>query len=143
MNKLLIIGFCLVFVACSVKPEPLQYGVDACYTCKMTLMDNKFGAELVTQKGKVYKFDDMNCMLNFYHSKYESSDDLAYTLVINYDNPGQFIEARHALYAKSANIRTPMASGVAAFEDEMSYDKYNKDWKGIWLSWGEVQTQFK
>ena len=143
MNKLLIIGFCLVFVACSVKPEPLQYGVDACYTCKMTLMDNKFGAELVTQKGKVYKFDDMNCMLDFYHSKYESPDDLAFTLVINYDNPGQFIEARHALYAKSANIRTPMASGVAAFEDEMSYDKYNKDWKGIWLSWGEVQTQFK
>lgn len=143
MNKLLIIGFCLVFVACGVKPEPLQYGVDACYTCKMTLMDNKFGAELVTQKGKVYKFDDMNCMLDFYHSKYESSDELAYTLVINYDNPGQFIEARHALYAKSANIRTPMASGVAAFEDEMSYDKYNKDWKGIWLSWGEVQTQFK
>lgn len=143
MNKGVVVVCVLLAVACSVKPEPLQYGVDACYTCKMTLMDNRFGAELVTQKGKVYKFDDLNCMLDFYHSNYESPDNLAYTLVINYDNPGQFIEARHAIYAKSAKIRTPMASGIAAFEDEISYDKYNKDWKGIWLSWGEVQTQFK
>ena len=36
------------------------------YTCKMTLVDKKFGAEVVTKKGKVYKFDDLNCMIKFY-----------------------------------------------------------------------------
>ncbi len=143
MNKLLILLVVSMVMACSVKPDPLRFGEDGCYTCKMTLMDNRFGAELVTQKGKVYKFDDMNCMLDFYHSRYESSEEMAYTLVVDFANPGKFIEAKHALYAKSANIRTPMASGIAAFEDEKSFNKYNKEWKGILLSWGEVQTQFK
>ena len=60
---ILLIG--LAMLGCSAKPEPLVFGKDACYTCKMTLVDSKYGAELVTQKGKIYKFDDLNCMLNF------------------------------------------------------------------------------
>src|SRR5690606_41654244 len=66
--------YCLCFVvwmalqACSVGPEPLRYGEDACHSCRMTLMDKKFGAEVVSVKGKVFKFDDMNCMVNFLNS---------------------------------------------------------------------------
>ena len=64
----LVLGAILVlFQQCTQEPEPLVYGKDVCQFCKMTLMDHKFGAELVTNKGKVYKFDDINCMLNFYH----------------------------------------------------------------------------
>jgi hypothetical protein len=36
-----------------------------------------------------------------------------------------------------------MASGIAAFENEKSLKPYLKEWKGILMSWGEVQTQFK
>ncbi|MCX8489678.1 MAG: hypothetical protein ORN54_01270 [Cyclobacteriaceae bacterium] len=41
----------LLFISCSTEPEPLVYGTDICHFCKMTLMDKKFGAELVTKKG--------------------------------------------------------------------------------------------
>jgi copper chaperone NosL len=75
MKNVLLLAISIIVIACSIKPEPLQFGMDACYTCKMTLMDNKYGAELVTRKGKVYKFDDINCMLNFYHSGSEATED--------------------------------------------------------------------
>jgi copper chaperone NosL len=143
MMRVIILGIAFGMVACSVRPEPLVFGQDACHTCKMTLMDSKYGAELVTRKGKVYKFDDMNCMLNFYHSGHESSEDFTYIQVIDFTTPEKMIDARHAWYLKSDNIRTPMASGIAAFESEESLKQYKTEWKAILMSWGEVQTQFK
>mgnify|MGYP002777227360 CR=1 FL=1 len=143
MMRLSLVLIFLAVIGCTVRPEPLVFGQDACYTCKMTLMDNKFGAELVTRKGKVYKFDDLNCMLNFYHSEYETTADFAFVQVIDFANPEKLIDAQHAWYLKSDNIRTPMASGVAAFESEESFTPYKTEWKAILMSWGEVQTQFK
>ena len=36
----------------------------------MKISDGKFGAELITSKGRIYKFDDMHCMIS-YHKKSE------------------------------------------------------------------------
>ena len=140
--------FCLTlltffFASCSTEPEPMAYGTDVCHFCKMTLMDKKFGAELVTKKGKVYKFDDMNCFLNFYNSGNENIDDFYHTLVIDYANPGKLIVATNGFYIKSAEIHSPMNGEVAAFETKASMDTFKKQWKGIYLSWGEVTTQYK
>ena len=143
MKKL--IGICLLpaLVACSADPEPLAYGTDACHTCKMTLMDKKFGAELVTQKGKVYKFDDVNCMLNFYNAPDNQSEQFKHKLVVDFMQPGKLIPASDAFFVKSSEIKSPMASQIAAFESEDSMKKKKDEWDGIYLVWGEVQTQFK
>lgn len=143
MTTLLVISVALTLVACKVEPEPLEFGKDACQACKMTLMDNKFGAEILTTKGKVYKFDDTNCMLNFYNSGYVSTDEMEKILIIDFSHPGKLVDATNALYVKSEAIRSPMASNVAAFESNDDLKKMNEEWKGIVLSWGEVQTQFK
>jgi copper chaperone NosL len=140
---LVIIVSGVFLLSCSTEPEPLKYGTDVCYFCKMTLVDQKFGAELITRKGKVYKFDDLNCFLNFYNSGEEAEDDFSSRLVVDYSNPGNLIPAREAFYLKSAEIRSPMNGNVAAFESKASMDTFKKQWKGIYLAWGEVVTQFK
>jgi copper chaperone NosL len=109
----------------------------------MTLMDKKFGAEIVTKKGKVYKFDDVNCMIDFHNSGFEPEDNMAYRLVVDFANPEKLIDAQQAFYIKSNQIKSPMASHVASFEIKEQAELNNKEWKGIWLSWGEVVTQFK
>jgi copper chaperone NosL len=134
---------CLSLVACKVEPEPLQYGKDSCHTCKMTLMDNKFGAEILTTKGKIYKFDDTNCMLNFYNSGQVPAEEMQEILIIDFSKPEHMIDARNALYVKSESIKSPMASNIAAFQSNNDLKKFNAEWHGIALSWGELQTQFK
>lgn len=134
---------CMVVLSCSTEPEPLHYGTDICTFCKMTLVDNKFGAELVTKKGKVYKFDDLNCFLNYYNSGHESVEDFQHRLVIDYSNPGNLLDATLGLYVKSPDIRTPMDSKVAAFGTKSGMDTFMKQWKGIYLSWSEVTTHYK
>jgi len=143
MRVLLVILFVAFTYGCTVEPEPLIYGTDICHTCKMTLMDPKFGAEIVTKKGKIYKFDDVNCMLGFYHSDFEEQGNIAHLLVINFAQPTQLIDATNSWYLKSELIRSPMASGIAAFAIEEEYSPYKKEWKAILMSWGETNTQFK
>ena len=142
-TKITIILLTILTFSCTVEPESLQYGHDACYTCKMTLMDTKFGAEIVTKKGKVYKFDDINCLINFHNSGDELEENMAYRLVVDFSNPEKLIDAREAFYIKSNQVKSPMASQIASFETKEQADLNKKKWQGIWLSWGELVTEFK
>ncbi len=140
---LLIFPFAGLLTSCSTEPVPLEFGKDACHSCKMKLVDNKFGAELVTKKGKVYKFDDINCLLNYYNAHEEEQGNYAHKLIIDFARPGTLIDAGNSHYLKAEAIRSPMASQVAAFEDYDLLKKNKEELGGIYLSWGEVVTQFK
>lgn len=129
--------------SCSTDPVPLEYGKDVCHSCKMVLMDNKFGAELVTNKGKVFKFDDINCLLKYYNADESEHTNYAHKLVIDFTKPGTLIDANNSHYLKADEINSPMASHIAAFEDYELMKENKKKWKGIYLSWGEVVTEFK
>ena len=139
--KILCILLALAFWACSIEPEPLIYGKDQCHSCKMTLMDPKFGAELVTTKGKIYKFDDINCLLNFYNAGSVSKEDFRFTLVVDFSQPEKLINAEKALYLKSGEIKSPMASQVAAFES--LHPELTAEWNATEYRWGELQNQFR
>ena len=138
--RILCVMLALVFWACSIEPEPLIYGKDQCHSCKMTLMDRKFGAELVTTKGKVYKFDDINCLFNFYNEGSVNKDDFRFKLVVDFSQPEKLIDAEKAVYLKSGEIKSPMASQVAAFETTQT--NLAAEWNATEYEWGELQNQF-
>jgi copper chaperone NosL len=143
MRFLFIATISLVLTSCTVEPEPIRYGEDACHHCKMTLVDKKFGAELVTKKGKIYKFDDVNCMLSFYNSGEVATDEFSHKLVIDFTKPTKLIEADKAFYLKSPKIQSPMISQIGAFENEQDMKLAKDELSGIYLVWGELVTQFK
>lgn len=132
-----------VLLGCSSDPRPLAYGSDACHHCKMTLMDHKFGTELVTDKGKIFVFDDINCMLQYLDSEEGNTQTYKHTLVTDYLNPGQLLDANSAHYLKSEEFKTPMASQVAAFGDFETLKEHKAQTNGVYLAWGELLTQFK
>jgi len=121
----------------------LVLGKDACYTCKMTLMDKKFGAEIVTKKAKIYKFDDLNCMLKFIGSGYEPAENIALQLVVDFSQPEKLINTQHAFYSQSEQIKSPMSSHLAAFEKKEDLERYNKEWSGVILTWEDLLKQSK
>ena len=105
-NFLSLILIMVVCANCSVKPEPLRYSKDNCSFCKMTLVDDKFGGELVTKKGKVFKFDDIKCMISFLNSA-EGKVDYSYELVVDYAHAADefdLIPASDAFYLQSEEV---------------------------------------
>ncbi|RCR70832.1 nitrous oxide reductase accessory protein NosL [Larkinella punicea] len=107
----------VVTQGCRVQPEPIHYGKDACEHCKMTIVDQKFAAEIVTQKGKSFKFDDVACLVNYLTESKVSEADLAFILVDQYNKPGELVDARQAVYVSGDGIRSPMMGNTAAFPD--------------------------
>lgn len=106
-------------------------------------MDSKFGGELVTEKGKVFIFDDVNCMLQYMDSEDGKSQMYKHILVTDYLNPGVLLDANIAFYLKSEEFKTPMASNVVAFPDYDLLKEHMKKSGGVYLAWGELTTQFK
>ena len=139
--KLIGILAVILIVSCSKvdKPEPVQLGTDVCAYCKMTIVDPKWGGEIITDKGKIYKFDVVECMLSFY--KYELKNDpkkVSSFWTINYLEPGIFINAKTAVYYRSGEFHSPMGLNAVSLNNGNDVSKLNLnkppdklDWEGM------------
>ncbi len=108
----------LIFmVGCNPKPEKIAFGIDSCADCKMTIMDPKFGAEIVTKKGKIYKFDDVHCVAKFMERRGVEMSNIHKTLFVNYNNTDEFVEVGKAEFVVSSQLKSPMGGNAAAFKN--------------------------
>jgi len=122
-----IIAVSLLF-SCSRGPEPIQYGKDACTHCKMTIMDKRFAAEVVTSKGKIFKFDATECMVGFLKENPKIAENKkSIFLVSNYNKPGWFINARSSFFLNDSTLRSPMGGNLAAFQSKGSAGAAGKE----------------
>ena len=107
-------------------------------------MDTKFGAQVVTNKGKIFIFDDVNCLMSFLETdEINMETDAKHILVTDYHSPESLVDATIAFYLKSDAFKTPMASQIVAFEDYETLKTYKAKNGGVYLAWGELVTQFK
>jgi copper chaperone NosL len=112
--RIIIIGSLAIFLwSCDVEPQAIRFGSDQCDECKMTISDHRFGAEIVTKKGRIKKFDSVECLLDYLQSK--EAKDLAHVLVIDYANPQTLIDAKNAKYLISKEIPSPMGGFLSAY----------------------------
>lgn len=104
----------LLLLGCTAsKPEPIQYGVEACDDCKMTIADRRFGGETLTSKGKVFKFDSLEC-LKAYSEKHAEIG--AKFFVVDATQNGSLIPAEGATFVIDPVLRSPMGRGIIAGE---------------------------
>lgn len=142
LNSALATSLVLFFLAsCSAQPEPLKIGTDVCYQCKMGVADVKFGAEIITKKGKVYKFDDIGCMIRFMKAGTVDKKDISQTLAINYEKQNDFLDVNTAVLIVSPLTKSPMGFDLAAFTTKESASKFIEGTTGKILSWNEMYNQ--
>jgi len=133
----------LFFTSCATGPEPIRYGKDNCHQCKMTLTDKRFGAEIVTKKGKVYKFDDLNCLVNFLKSGEVSAENIAQTLSVDFKNTGQFVDVQQAFFLENEAIKSPMRADIASFSQQQDLNAVKAEiGGGKELNWEGVKAGF-
>ena len=129
--------------SCNTEPDPIQFGKDECADCRMTLTDKRFGAEIMTKKGKSYKFDDLNCLAHFKKSGTVPAADFAAEYVVCFDKPGTFLKVEEAFYLSGEQVRSPMRGDVAAFSSMDALKKAKTDLgEGNELVWEDIVKLF-
>jgi copper chaperone NosL len=120
-------------LSCSVSPQPINYQTDQCHSCKMIISDPRFGAELVTLKGKIYKYDAIECMVTDVLKNGE--DHYAYILVTDFATPGTLVDAREMQYLISEKLPSPMGGNLSAHR---SITGELSDASVQWHTWEEL-----
>lgn len=125
--------------SCSTKPEPFNYGKDNCDECHMTIMDPHFGGQVITKKGKTYKFDDAHCLVKFLKAGTVKEDDIAKTVFLDYNTENSFLDVKKATFVTADVLKSPMNSNTAAFatneaatEKAATTNGTTSDWQTIY-----------
>lgn len=139
MKYLTFLFAVFLLFSCSPKPEPIDYGNDVCDFCKMNITDNKYAAELVTSKGKIYKFDSIECLFQFKNLEFKSDNEIHVELVNDFSNPGELIDLRKAFFLKSDVFRSPMGMNVLSVSSEEKLSEIKSQHGGQVLTYNEVR----
>ena len=120
-NTLIVAGM-LSLAACAEKgPQEITIGKDQCDNCKMTITEPKYATQLLTEKGRIYKFDDIACLRDY---EVTNSENTGNATVYVADFPsGKFVENSTATFIKGGEIKSPMGGNTQAYSDKAAAEK--------------------
>lgn len=132
---LLLLSFLL---ACNPSPEAIRYGEATCARCKMMIMDQEFGTELVTTKGKIYTFDSIECLASFYIENTVPQNDVHSMWITPFNNPGNLVEVNKAVFLHSAGLPSPMGKNLSGYANRADAVAMQTRHGGDVLAWEDI-----
>lgn len=133
-----VLIFALFLSSCSTEPIPIQYGFDQCALCKMSISDQRYGTEFVTKKGKAYKFDSIECLIQYTAANKEIKTDIHAMYITDFLNPDKLIKADESYFLISKNVPSPMGAYLTGFSDLESLKQIQKKNGGYILNWEQT-----
>jgi copper chaperone NosL len=107
----------------------------------MTIVQKGFGCELVTNKGKVYRFDSIECLAAFVLKNKQLKDNTHSLWVTDFNHPGQLVDLSSAFFVHSNILKSPMGAGLVALKDSATAINMRDLYKGELVSWEKVVEQ--
>lgn len=126
------------------KPEHISYGKDSCHHCKMLISDKRFGAEIVTKNGKIYKFDAIECLSDFEKDKKEVIGDNYSIYISDTTKNGELIPIESAFIFEHPKIHSPMGRGYMTSSSEEDLKKLmGPDNKFLIQRWSDLKNKLE
>lgn len=124
--------------ACGVRPAHVHLGADECAHCRMVITDRRFAAQLLTDRGRAYLFDSIECLAAFARSGQVPEERAHSLLVTDFPSADGWIDARTATFLRSPSVQSPMGSGLTAHATEHGAREHQRLVGGEILGWEEV-----
>ncbi|MBL0359167.1 MAG: nitrous oxide reductase accessory protein NosL [Chitinophagaceae bacterium] len=137
-NAAVLLLFPFLLTSCNTGPEAIVAGTDNCYFCKMAITDTKYGAEIVTGRGKIYKFDDLHCLLAFTKAKMIEREQVKDIYLADFTGAHSLVKASESFLLQGDAIHGPMNGNVIAFKDKDSLKKIAIQFNASEISWQQL-----
>jgi copper chaperone NosL len=108
----------------------------------MSIVDQRFGCQLVTAKGKTYSFDAVECMIQYKNSQPETMKT-AIMATNTLDKPGELSDVTSKVYLVSENMPSPMGAFINPFTDKAIALENQQINGGDIYTWEQLNEQFK
>jgi copper chaperone NosL len=131
-----------LLTSCAQKPASIAFGSDACEQCSMTIVDQRHGAVCVSDKGRSYKFDSVECMMEALaaNGKYAGMKVRSF-FVVDYAHPGRIVEASRATFLLSPNLPSSMGANVTCFAQEIDANHVRTEKGGDLMTWQSLKSR--
>jgi copper chaperone NosL len=117
-------------------PRPLAEGTDVCDHCHMTMVERRFGGELVSVTGKVTPFDDVGCLAM---AAIELDSTRIHSLwVSDFLEPDSLATVERMVFLRTDSVRTPMSYGIVAVRPGPRADSLEAALGATRLAWSDV-----
>ena len=128
----------LTLAQCAPEPRDISYGLELCSHCKMTIVDQQHAAQLVTDKGKIYSFDAIECMVGY---EQDNPNQYAFRLVNHLGDPATLHPAEGSTFLISKQLPSPMGAFLNALPDLISATQLQNTHGGHLYNWADLTIE--
>lgn len=131
----------ILLSACGSGPPSIDYGNVHCEQCRMTIMDNRFGCEIITVDDSTYFFDSIECMVSFEFAKKVSAAQIKTRWVSCFNQPGKLADVSTAVFVHSQTLASPKRANLSAFANAMDADSAIAQYGGVKLAYDKLDDR--
>lgn len=132
-----------ILSGCTSEPAPINYGQDGCAYCRMTIVEDMYGAVSVNSKGKSFKYDSIECLAAAYLDvEAEQRPDFR-GYVTDFENAPRLMPLDSAIIVQAKRLRSPMGLNLSAHSDAKVAASVAELYYGEIMDWGAVVLYVK
>lgn len=140
MRTIITLLSLIALVGCSFEPGPIPYGNSNCDFCRMNITDERFGAQLMSDKGKSFYFDALECQINY---RLKNPDvNWAYSLATDYSQPKSQVSTDSVVVLQSVELPSPMGMNLSAFENRATALEFSKGASDRFFTYDELMQRW-
>lgn len=137
--SLLLISL-LTVCSCEPKAQAINYGQDGCDYCRMTIVEEHYGTEVVSTTGKVYKFDSIECLAAFQFKDMIAKDKIHELYFTDFEDAGNLYPLADLVFVYAKKLRSPMGLNLSAYRNPETAGNVAELYFGEVMTWEQVQT---
>lgn len=124
---------------CEPQVQAINYGQDGCNYCRMTIVEEMYGTELLTKKGKAYKFDSIECLAAFVLKGEIATENIENLYFTDFEDAGNLHPLSDIIFVQAKKLKSPMGLNLSAFRNLDTAQNVAELYFGNTMSWDQVR----